>query len=103
MVGTPGDEAFGAISPDVQATLFRDDIEVGETGVISVPAGALVYEVTRHDPFDAGEFAERRDDLLQEVLAGKRVRYVQDVIERLRLRQNIEINRPIVQAFDGQS
>jgi len=91
----------GAMSPDFQRTLFRDDIAVGEAGVVEIPAGALLYAVTRHDPFDPEQFARKRDELQREVLAGKSQIYVQDVVDRLRARQDIEINRPLVMGFDG--
>jgi peptidyl-prolyl cis-trans isomerase D len=99
----PGDSepAWGGDSPELRAALFAPDAAVSRRGVVPVPAGALVYEITRRVPFDATAFAAARSALETELLEERRGALVRSILERLRRRSDIVINQPLVEQIDG--
>ncbi len=81
--------------------LFADDARVGDRGVVALPTGAILYEITSRVPFDATRFEEQRAELRREVLAQRRDQYLQAVLRQLRGSQKIEINREVLLQFTG--
>ncbi len=84
-------EAGGA-TPDLTARLFGPDAGAGDRGAVRVPAGALVYEISSRESFDAERFESERATLFDETLQRRRDSYVQAFIQQLLTRHEVEIN-----------
>jgi len=99
----PGQELDGTGGPsaELQAVLFGEGVAVGDIGVIRVPAGAVVYEVTSREPFDPVAFLAARDDLEAEMLARKQNELRQATVERLIEKQEVVINDELVNYLNG--
>ncbi len=97
-VSLPG---AGGPSPELRARLFADDAKVGDRGVVVVPAGAVVYEITKRTPFDAKAFEAARPKLLAELQNQKSEALLQSLLPRLRERYDVRINSEIVKQFDS--
>jgi hypothetical protein len=69
--------------------------------VIEVPAGALVYEVTRREPFDPVAFAEAETGLREELLNQRRTQLHQSVVGQLRQRHEVLVNEELVNQLNG--
>lgn len=93
--GTGG--AAAALRPE----LFGPGVEVGDTGVIQVPAGAIVYRVTSREPFDAAAFELAKADLRRELAQQRREVIVGSIVTRLRDETEIVVNQEIVGPVDG--
>lgn len=93
--GLPGS---GGAVPEIEQ-LLADGVQVGDRGVLEVPAGAIYYEVTARTPFERERFDEQEASLRAELLSQRRQQYRQAVIERLRAQQQIEINFPKLQQY----
>ena len=98
-VGSSGDLApgqappeAGGVTPDLTARLFGPQASEGDRGAIGVPAGALVYEISSREPFDAERFESERATLLDETLQSRRANYVQGIINQLLEQHEVEIN-----------
>ncbi len=92
---------IGGVSNELSAALFDDQLAVGDTGVIAVPAGALIYEVTDRAPFDPDAFNVASASLEAELLTQKRQAHVQAVLTTLRADYRIEINSELVAPYDS--
>ncbi len=95
--------AWGGDSPELRAALFGPDVQVGQRGVVAVPAGALVYEVTRRVPFDPVAFAGAKTALRDELRQQRESSLVRSLVEQLRRKREIVINEPLVQQLDGRT
>lgn len=82
----------GGVTPDLTARLFGPEAREGDQGVIGVPAGALVYEISSREPFDTERFESERATLLDQTLQSRRDSYVQALINQLLEQHEIEIN-----------
>ncbi len=82
----------GGTTPDLTARLFGPEASQGDRGAISVPAGALVYEISSREPFDAARFELERATLLEETLQSRRASYAQAIVNQLLEQREIEIN-----------
>jgi len=87
----------GGSSPDLDRALFGPQTTRGTTGVASVPAGALLYEVAEVERFDPATFAAKKDSLREELLTQRRSALVQGIMDRLRQKHQIEINTELVE------
>ncbi|MCP3977774.1 MAG: hypothetical protein GY716_00390 [bacterium] len=98
----PGDivQGVGGLSPEIEQ-IFGDSVKVGDRGVIRVPAGALLYEVTTRVPFDPAQFAAAAPALRQELLTERKNQLQLALINRLRLEQDIVINTALVNNLDN--
>ena len=98
---TPGQSvaSAGGSSPELEARLFGQSIAVGDRGAVAVPAGALIFEISAHQPFDRARFASEKAELRNEILGQRRLRYRQSLVNRLRERQEIVINQALMQQF----
>jgi peptidyl-prolyl cis-trans isomerase D len=92
---------IGGDSDELSATLFDDGTVIGNTGVIQVPAGALIYEVTDRTPFDQVAFETGSDLLHEELLTQKRQLHLQSILNRLREDYRIEINSELINQYDS--
>jgi peptidyl-prolyl cis-trans isomerase D len=95
--------AWGGDSPELRAALFGPDVQVGQRGAVAVPAGALVYEVTRRVPFDPVAFAGAKTALREELRQQRESSLVRSLVEQLRSKREIVINEPLVQQLDGRT
>jgi peptidyl-prolyl cis-trans isomerase D len=98
-VGSSGDLApgqappeAGGVTPDLTAKLFGPEASAGDRGAIGVPAGALVYQISSREPFDAERFESERATLLDETLQSRRASYVEAIINRMLQQHEVEIN-----------
>ncbi len=91
----------GGSSEELQQTLFGDVPVVGDQGVARVPGGALIYSITRREPFDSEAFETARASLSQEVEAGRRLALRESILGKLRERSDVKINQTLVGQIDG--
>jgi len=107
-VGESGDLAPGSVipgtggsTPEMEEALFGPAVLEGERGVAPVPAGALVYEVTRRQPFDSLAFEDAKAALRQELLEQRRSAMRQAVLERMYQQQEVLVNNELIDAYNG--
>jgi|GEM_PF-4932641 len=101
---TPGPVVLpgaGGDTPKLQAALFGDEVATGAKGVLPVPAGALIYEVTDRAPFDPVAFEAGKSDLESELLKQKREVYLQTVLNELWKEYEITVNQELVSRYDS--
>jgi peptidyl-prolyl cis-trans isomerase D len=91
----------GGPAPDLQLRLFGERVQVGDRGVEPVRSGAVLYEVTAHQPFDPARFEAEKTTLREQTLAQRREQYRQAVLAQLRQRQEIEFNHRLVDRLRG--
>jgi peptidyl-prolyl cis-trans isomerase D len=87
--------------PEFDAALFGAGGTVGTKGSVAVPGGAIAYDITRHDTFDASKFEADKATLRGELLQQRRDQLAQGLIENLRQSHTIEINQPLVDSVNG--
>jgi hypothetical protein len=92
---------IGGDSPEIRAALFDDAVAIGDSGVIPVPAGALIYEVTDRTAFDPEAFHAGSEALKSELLLQKRQFHLQAVLNTLRENYTIEINTEMITGYDS--
>lgn len=83
---------IGGTSPELNEALFGDATRIGDTGVVPVPAGALIYQISSRSPFDPQRFDAEKATLRDETLADRRTRYRQSLVDQLRVQQRVEVN-----------
>ena len=100
---SPGQQipGTGGTSPELQQALFGADTAQGQRGVVPIPAGALIYEVTLRDPFDPALFAAARDSLRAEILAQRRAALLQSILQEMLQVYQVEINPELIDRFSG--
>lgn len=81
--------------------LFADSIAEGDTGVVEVPAGAVMYRVTRRVPFDAELFEASRASLREELLNQRRGELLRSILFRVEKDVPIQVNDALVARYDG--
>jgi peptidyl-prolyl cis-trans isomerase D len=91
----------GGSSPEMQAALFGDAATIGDRGVVGIPSGALVYEVTNRVPFDAITFEQEKETLRAEVVQQRRQAMRRSMVDELSRQLEIVINEPLVERLDG--
>ena len=91
----------GGSSPEMQEALFGDAVTIGDRGVVGVPAGALVYEVTNRVAFDGIAFEQEKEALRAEVLQQRRQALRRSMVDELSRQLEIVINEPLVERLDG--
>jgi peptidyl-prolyl cis-trans isomerase D len=87
--------------PELEAALFGAGSAVGGKGAIAAPGGAIAYEITRHDAFDAAKFASEKGALRDQLLQQRRDQLTEGLIQNLRQKHTIEINQPLVDGVNG--
>ncbi len=97
--GTPP-SGTGGSTPELAARLFGDGISEGDSGVVAVPAGAMIYEVTRRERFDPAAFAAAVPELRQELEIQRRETLRQATIAELRRRRSIEVNDSLIERIN---
>ena len=97
-----GDDVPGVGSvPELSAVLFGAGGGVGTKGSAAAPGGAIAFEITRHDAFDAAKFEAGKAALREELLQQRRDQLSQGLIENLRQAHTIEINQTLVDSVNG--
>jgi peptidyl-prolyl cis-trans isomerase D len=91
----------GGNTPELQTTMFGDEIATGSKGILEVPAGALIYEVTDRTPFDSVAFQAGKADLKAELLLQKRNVYLQTVLTKIMEGYEIQINQELIARQDS--
>jgi hypothetical protein len=85
----------------MQEALFGDAVTIGDRGVVEIPSGALVYEVTSRQPFDPIAFSEQQETLLADLVQQRRLGMRRSMVDELSGQLEIVINEPLVQRLDG--
>jgi peptidyl-prolyl cis-trans isomerase D len=88
-------------SPDLDRALFGPGATVGARGVVEVPAGAVVYEITGRESYDPAKLAASRAQIRQELLAQKRDTMLRSILEAMRSKHKIETNSRLVDSITG--
>lgn len=91
----------GGDSPELRAALFSPTTAVGDTGVVDVPAGAVMYRVSRHIPFDPETYAASEPTLRRELLNQKRGALLEDIMANLREQYDVRVNQELVDRFNS--
>jgi peptidyl-prolyl cis-trans isomerase D len=91
----------GGGAAELRRALFGETVAIGDSGVIEVPAGALVYEVTAHTGFDPAAFAAARESLRQQLMQQRRLSMRRSMVDRLSQEVDIVINDQVVRRIDG--
>jgi len=87
--------------PELDAALFRAGAAIGTKGAVAAPGGAIAYEITRHDVFDAAKFEAGKAALRGQLLQQRRDQLAEGLIQNLRQKHTIEINQPMVDGVNG--
>jgi peptidyl-prolyl cis-trans isomerase D len=82
--------------PELDRALFSPGTKVGDRGVVSAPAGAVIYSVTKRDTFDPAAFETSKPDLRSELLSQRRSAVLQSILEGVRQKHKVEINNELV-------
>jgi len=91
----------GGSTPQLLEKLFGPDVRTGEKGVIQVPAGAMVYEVTERQQFDPAAFMEARGELRGQLLDRRRNMLRQSILNQLAQELEVIINDELVEQYNG--
>jgi peptidyl-prolyl cis-trans isomerase D len=91
----------GGSSPELDLAFFGPLTRTGDQGVGPVPAGAVIYEVTRREGFDPTKYAEVEGGLRRELLMQRQGELLQSVLDRVRDSYDIQINTELVSQFSG--
>lgn len=94
----PGSGGLGAEAKEI---LFSDSAFLGDRGVVEVPSGALVYEITSREPFDENRFLDASAQLETELVSRRQNEMVDSVLSRLRDAAEIERNQAIIAQIDS--
>jgi len=91
----------GGSSIEMQEALFGDAVTIGDRGVVGIPSGALVYEVTSRQPFDAIAFEQQKETLRTDLVQQRRLGMRRSMVDELSRQIEIEPNRALVEGLDG--
>ena len=81
--------------------LFAADAVEGSTGVVEVPAGAVLDRVSRRGAFDPELFAASQPTLREELLAERRGDLLRAILFRVEKTVDIRVNDALVARYDG--
>jgi peptidyl-prolyl cis-trans isomerase D len=98
--GSPQLSGTGGSTPELTNALFGDQAAEGDEGVVEVPAGAVLYRITKRLPFDRELFEDSREALETELI-GERKR---DILNQLLLKlldgdYDVEYNTEVLSQF----
>jgi len=91
----------GGSSIEMQEALFGDAVTIGDRGVVGIPSGALVYEVTSRQAFDPIAFEQQQETLRADLVQQRRLGMRRSMVDELSGQVEIVINEPLVQRLDG--
>lgn len=99
----PGQQVPGAggSTPELMEKLFGADVRTGQKGVVQVPAGAMVYEVTERQQFDPAAFIEAKGELRGQLLDQRRNMLRQSILNQLAQELEVIINEELVEDYNG--
>jgi len=90
----------GGMSPELREALFGAGAAEGTVDVVPVPAGAVIFEITKRELFDPAKFEESKENLRQELLNQRQAAMVESALNGLRESYEIEINDEIMSRID---
>jgi peptidyl-prolyl cis-trans isomerase D len=85
----------GGSAEALRKAVFHDGTQAGDTGVLEVPAGAVIYAVTSYQPFDPSAYETGKAALREELREQKRSALLAGILERLQTKHKVEINEPM--------
>lgn len=86
----------GGYTPEARAALFGADAREGQSGVVPVTAGAMIYHIERREAFDPEAFRERKESLRTELLQKRRQELEYSLLRDQWDRSKIEINEELI-------
>jgi len=98
----PGQPPAGAggNTDEIESRLFGDEAQIGKRGVIRVPAGAMIYEITAREVFDPTRFANEKQELMDETLRVRQESYLQSILANLRDQVTVEYSARFAAGLD---
>ena len=87
--------------PELDRIVFAPATKAGDRGVVEVPAGAVIYAVTRRDAFDPAGFDASKAQLRSDLLTQRRSAALQSILDGVRQKHKIEINQEMVNQVKG--
>jgi peptidyl-prolyl cis-trans isomerase D len=86
-------------APELQAALFAEEAAEGDSGVVPVRDGALVYRISKRSAMDPERFEQDKELWRERVLENRRAQHFEAVASRLRSEQEILYNPLWLEAF----
>jgi peptidyl-prolyl cis-trans isomerase D len=86
----------GGSSDSLAKAILRAGTKAGDTGVVEVPAGAVIYQVASYQPFDPAAFQAQKETLRAELREQKRTALLEAILRRLQEKHEIEINEAML-------
>lgn len=94
-------QGTGGSSSEIEQRLFGDRAQIGERGVVRVPSGAMIYEITGRKSFERQGFEQAKEQLRAELSTARRDQYRKAIIDHLRQQQQVEVNQDTMQRVGG--
>jgi peptidyl-prolyl cis-trans isomerase D len=91
----------GGMSPELEQALFAPDSEQGDSGFAPVPAGAILYEITKREPFDLEQFESSKEEITASFVEQRRAALLQAILEKVRLGYEISVNEPLIERVNS--
>ncbi len=85
----------GGSAEELRKAVFHDGTKAGDSGVLEVPAGAVLYAVTSYQPFDPTAYEAGKTALREELREQKRSALLAGILERLQTKHKVEVNEPL--------
>ena len=85
----------GGSAEELRKAVFHDGTKAGDSGVLEVPAGAVIYAVTSYQPLDPSAFEAGKTALREELREQKRSALLAGILERLQTKHKVEVNEPL--------
>ena len=99
----PGDDLIdtGGLTSDARDALFAPNNEIGTRSVVRVPDGALIFEVTGREAFDAARFEDEKPALRDELTRAREELMRRSILDQLHRTHKVEINEALVSRLSG--
>jgi len=99
----PGDELVdtGGLNAEARDALFAPNNEIGTRSVVQVADGALIFEVTDREPFDAVRFEQEKPTLREELMRTRAELMRKSLLDQLHRSHKVEINEALVARLSG--
>jgi peptidyl-prolyl cis-trans isomerase D len=91
----------GGLSAEARAALFGESAAAGAAGVVPVPDGALLYEITSRQLHDPAQFELAKRDLYTELLQDRQDELRRTLLERIHAQARIEVNQAEIERLNG--
>lgn len=90
----------GGSTPEMEKALFADSADIGMTGLLEIPAGAMIYVITDRVPFDSSAFDSAQPTLEQELLGQRKQILLQHIMSDLLDDYEVLLNEEMIASID---